>query len=321
MVPMTQRAGRRRGASAAAGLLCLVGALVPAPAAPQAVKGNYLFTLSSFTGPIRQDWSRIALDRPRREAYAVYQNSVRVFNEFGMEVYRFGDDLDVGRIVDVAVDDAGDIFVLAYRETGVVIMRCDYRGRPRGEVGVIGAPDQLSGFAPNRIVYQGGRLYLVSTMGLVAVTVDTEGRFLRSYDLFKLLEIEEKDRASTELGGFSVDDDGNMLMTVPVLFRAFIVAPNGSVDIFGKPGGGPGKFNITGGIARDRKGNILVVDRLKGGVLVFNRQLNYVTQFSTRGYRAGELIFPDDLAVDDRNNVFITQAGRRGISVFRLAYP
>ena len=318
---MHQRAPRRRGASAAAGLLCLVGALLPALAESQPVKGSYMFTLSSFTGPIRQDWSRVALDRPRREAYAVYQNSVRVFNEFGMEVYRFGDDLDLGRVVDVAIDDAGDIFLLAYRETGAVITRCDYRGRPRAEIGLTGVPAPLAGFAPNRIVYQGGRLYLVSTMGLMVVTADTEGRFLRSYDLFRLLEIEEKDRASTELGGFSVDDDGNMLMTVPVLFRAFIVAPNETVEIFGKPGGGPGKFNITGGIARDRKGNVLVVDRLKGGVLVFNRQLNYVTQFSTRGYRPGELIFPDDLVVDDRNNVFITQAGRRGISVFRLAYP
>jgi DNA-binding beta-propeller fold protein YncE len=126
---------------------------------------------------------------------------------------------------------------------------------------------------------------------------------------------------SVELGGFAADDDGNLLFTAPVLFRAFVISPKGAVQTFGKAGSAPGKFNIVGGIARDPKGNFLVVDRLKGAVLIFDPKFNFITQFSNRGYKPGELIFPDSLAVDDRSNVFVTQAGRRGISVFRLTYP
>jgi DNA-binding beta-propeller fold protein YncE len=158
-------------------------------------------------------------------------------------------------------------------------------------------------------------------MGLVAVTADRNGNVMRGFDLFRLFELEENERGSVELGGFAADDEGNLLFTAPVLFRAFVISPSGEVKTFGKPGSAPGKFNIVGGIARDPRGNFLVIDRLKGAVLVFDSTFNFITQFSTRGYKPGELIFPDSVAVDDRSNVFVTQAGRRGISVFKLTYP
>jgi DNA-binding beta-propeller fold protein YncE len=109
-------------------------------------------------------------------------------------------------------------------------------------------------------------------------------------------------------------------MTVPSLFRAYIVSPGGAVTWFGKPGGGPGRFNIAAGIARDSKGNYLVVDRLKGSVLVFDKDFNFTTQFGVRGYKPGELISPNDIAIDNQNRIYVTQMGRRGVSVYALNY-
>jgi hypothetical protein len=306
-------------------VMCYVAAGLPVltatPAASDTtVQASYVYTLSSFTGPIRQDWSRIAVDRERNETYAIYQNTVRVFNESGMEVYHFGDNLEVGHIVDITVDDRGDILLLAYKDGKPVIVRCDYRGRPRGEIQLEGVPAEFGDFRPNRIAFRRGQLHLASSMGLAALTAERDGTVVRAFDLFRLFELEEHERGSVELGGFAVDDEGNLLLTAPVLFRAFVISPSGDVQMFGKPGSAPGKFNIAGGIARDPKGNFLVVDRLKGAVLVFDPKFNFITQFASRGYKPGELIFPDSVAVDDRNNVFVTQAGRRGISVFKLTY-
>jgi DNA-binding beta-propeller fold protein YncE len=109
-------------------------------------------------------------------------------------------------------------------------------------------------------------------------------------------------------------------MTVPVLFRAFVLTPAGKVTAFGKAGSAPGRFNVIAGIARDRHGNVLIVDRLKGSVLVFDSKLEFVTQFSSRGYKPGALVFPDEIAVDDMDRVFVTQVGKRGVSVFKLIY-
>ena len=290
------------------------------PAQSQPVRGSYIYTLSGFTGAIKQDWSRIAVDRERGEIYALYQNLARIFNDSGMEVYRFGDDLDVGQILDVAVDERGDVLLLTHRDGVTAIVRCDYRGRETGGITPSGFPAALRDFAPNRMVYHRGSLYLASTMGLAIAVTDRDGKFTRAYDLFRLLELEEKDRGVTEVAGFSVDGEGNILFTVPVMFRAFVLAPDGSLAAFGKPSSAPGGFNIVSGIARDRKGNIIVIDRLKAAVLVFDKSFRFVTQFSGYGRKPGELVFPDDVAVGTDDRVYVTQSGKKGISVFKLTY-
>jgi DNA-binding beta-propeller fold protein YncE len=90
--------------------------------------------------------------------------------------------------------------------------------------------------------------------------------------------------------------------------------------MFGRPGGAPGRFNIASGIARDSKGNFLVVDKLKGAVQVFDRSFRFVTQLAGWGQKPGQLMFPEDVAVDDNQRVYVTQTNRRGISVFALTY-
>jgi hypothetical protein len=306
---------------AALGILALlVSVTVSSPSESQAVAGKYLYSLSAFTGVIRQNWSRVVVDRERNEVYALYQGDVRIFNEAGMEVYRFGDDLDLGQISDVAVDDRGDVLLLTYKDSRVGIVRCDYRGRPQEEIRLQGLPPGFADFGPNRLVFEGGRLYLASTVTLRVVVANTDGTVVAAHDLVRLLDLEEEDRSTTDLGGFSVDRDGNILVTIPVLFRAFVVSPQGAVTAFGRAGSGPGRFNIVGGIVRDSKGNVLVVDRLKGAVLVFDRKLQFVSQFATRGYRPGQLISPDALAIDAHDRVYVTQAARRGISVFAVTH-
>jgi len=292
--------------------------------AQAAVKGNFLYSLSNFTGTIPYYWSRVVADKERNETYVLYQNTLRVFNEFGMEVYRFGDDLDLGHIVDVAVDKNGDILLLVYKQSegqpvGEVI-RCNYRGEPKSKIELKNIPSQFSKFLPTRMVYQDGNIYLSSFMGLNVVIADHQGNFKKGYDLFSLLELEEKDRGNVEMVGFSVDNEGNILFTVPTLFRACILSPDGKLNWFGKPGSASGKFNIVAGIARDSKGNYLVVDKLKCAVMVFDKKFNFLTQFSERGYKPGYLIAPDDIAIDNGDRIYVTQAARKGVSVFRLVY-
>lgn len=292
--------------------------------AQAAVKGSFSYNLSNFTGTIPYGWSRVVADKGRNEIYVLFQNTVRVFNEFGMEIFRFGDDLDLGQIVDVAVDENGDIFLLTYkqseREPVGEIIQCNYRGEPKSKIELKNIPSQFSKLLPNRMVSQDGNIYLASLMGLNVIVADHQGNFKKGYDLFSLLELEEKNRGDVEILGFSVDREGNMLFTVPTLFKACILSPDGKLDSFGKPGSASGRFNVVAGIVRDSKGNYLVVDKLKCAVMVFDQNFNFITQFSERGYKPGYLIAPDDIAIDSGDRIYVTQAARRGISVFRLIY-
>jgi DNA-binding beta-propeller fold protein YncE len=241
-----------------------------------------------------------------------------------MEIYRFGDDLDLGHIVDVAVDKNGDILLLTYKqlegEPVAEIIQCNYRGDPKSKIDLKNIPSQFPKFLPNRMVFQDGTIYLASLMGLNIVLADHQGNFIKGYDLFPLLELEEKDRGNVEIWGFSVDREGNILLTVPTLFRACILSQDGKLTWFGRPGSTAGKFNVIAGIVRDSKGNYLVVDKLKCTVMVFDQNFKFISQFSQRGYKPGYLIAPDDIAIDNSDRIYVTQAARKGVSVFKLTY-
>jgi hypothetical protein len=302
-------------------LVVVLSGQISAQAGSQPVQGGFLYSLANFTGPVRDNFSRVVTDRTSNEVYVLYQNNIRVFNDSGMEIYRFGDDLDLGQILDVAVDREGDILLLTYRDSRSAIVRCNFRGEPKSAIEFKNFPAEFSDFSPNRMIYRQGSLYLASLLGMKLVTTDREGNFKKGYDLLPLFELEEKDRGNVEINGFFVDADGNVIMTVPVLFRAYILSPDGAVTWFGKPGGAPGRFNIVAGVVRDSKKNYLVVDRLKCSVLVFDRNFNFTTQFGIRGYKPGELISPNDIAIDNHDRIYVTQAGKRGgVSVYALNY-
>ena len=241
-------------------VLVILMMMVCSFSAHAAVKGSFVYKLSDFTGTIPYSWSRVVADKERNEIYVLYQNTIRVFNESGMEIYRFGDDLDLGLIVDVAVDQNGDILLLAYKairgEINGEIIRCNYRGEPKSEIELKNLPPEFSRFAPNRMVYHDGNLYLVSLSGLNIVVADHEGNFKKGYDLFSLLELEEKDRGNVEVIGFSVDREGNILFTVPALFRACILSPDGKMNWFGKAGKRSGKIQHGGGNCKRQQGEL-----------------------------------------------------------------
>ena len=301
-------------------------ALSPATAMPQPVKGSFLYNLSNFTGRISFSWPRVFIDRERNEVYVIYQNFVRVFNETGMEVYSFGDDLDLGTIVDLTLDRDGNILLLSYKwsqstdRVRYEITRCNYRGEPKSKTEVKNLPPQYSKFLPNRMIYREGNLYLASLVTMVVIVTDADGAFKEVYDILPLLELEEKEKQDAMMESFSMDGEGNFLFTIPPLFRAYKISPDRKVSYFGKAGSTPGRFNIVAGIASDSKGNILVVDKLKCSVMVYDKNFNFLNQFSSRGWKPGFLIAPEDVAVDNQDRVYVTQAGNKGISVFKMTY-
>jgi hypothetical protein len=304
-----------------ASLIVLLSTLWPVSLSA-AVKATFLYQLSDFGGPVRYDSPRVSVDSERKETSVLYQNLVRVFNESGMEIYRFGDDLSIGTVVDVSVERSGDILLLAYGDPpvyGYRIVRCNFRGEPVGTVTINNVPDQLHQFSPHRMISRAGRLYFLNSMDLKVIVTREDGTYEKSYDLFALLELKEKDRGNIEIAGFSVADDDSILFTIPVLFSAYRLYPDGRLISFGRPGSAPGKFNITGGIVLDSRDNYLVVDRLKSTVMVFDKNQEYVTQFGYRGPKAGNLIAPNEIAIDKDDKVYVTQGVRRGISVFKVS--
>jgi hypothetical protein len=264
------------------------------------------------------------VDKDRNESYIVYQNVVRVFNENGLEIYRFNEDNNLGRLSALAVDRDGTIFFLSYNDRGEYgIVRCNYRGEPTGRIEVAKLPSDFADyekFSPNYMAYRDGQFYLADARTLRIAVADRNGQVQKTYDLIPLLDLKEKDRPDLEIGGFSVDSEGNMLFTIPVLFSATVLSSEGKVRNFGQPGSIPGKFGVASDIIEDNKGNYLVADKLKSVISVYDRGTKFLMEFGGRSNGPGDLIVPDVLAVDGSDKVYVTQGGNRGVSVFRLIY-
>jgi hypothetical protein len=305
-------------------IITMVVLMFALPALSNAVEASFLYTLSDFTGPLLIGGGRIFVDKDRDEAYIMYQNVVRIFNENGLETYRFNEDNSLGRLSALAVDRDGTIFFLSYNDRGEYgIIRCNYRGEPTGRIEVTGLPSDFAdhqNFSPNHMAYREGQFYLADARTLRIAVADRNGQVQKTYDLIPILDLKEKDRADLEMGSFSVDSERNMLFTIPVLFSATVLSPEGTVRNFGQPGSIPGKFGIASSIVADNKGNYLVADKLKSVISVFNKGTQFLMEFGGRGNGPDNLIVPDVLAVDGSDKVYVTQGGNRGVSVFRLNY-
>ena len=281
------------------------------------VRPAYQYTLSSFGGPLRDDWVRVQVDTARDEIYVVYQNIVRVFNPSGMQIFSFGENLDVGQIVDVAVDPAGNVLLLSYKDSGSLVTRCNYRGVPIATVRITNLPAGLVFYA-NRLKYQSGLLYFLSLPSATVVVTDANGQFRKRIDLVPPAQNDENRNGGAEVSGFTVDQEGSIYFSVPVWAKVVKVAPDGKSQSFGSPGSGAGKFGVVAGVAVDSRGNILVADKLKCVVMAFDKDFRFLGEFGYRGARPQNLVMPDDVAIDSKDRIYVSQARRRGVSVFAL---
>lgn len=285
------------------------------------IETSFLYTLSNFGGPIIYNWANISVDEARKEIY-VLDHKVRditVFNEQGMEVYHFGDDGSLGSAVDLTLGREGNILVLANQRTTAAIIKCNFRGEPIAELPLKNFPPDFSPFLPNRVIYRQERLYLLDSSGLRVAVIDENGLFQNGYDLGALIGIQENERDGTDIDGFSVDAEGNMLFTIPVKFAAFVLSPDGEYIKFGRAGGAPGKFNNVAGIVADDQGNYYVADKLKSAILVFDKDFNFQFEFGYRGVLPENLNGPRNLALDAQGRLYVSQLGK-GISVFQITY-
>jgi hypothetical protein len=320
--PNANRGTTRRGQTLVVALLVFLSAVYGGPLRA-AVQATFLYDLSNFTGPIRYSAPRIVVDRDRNEISVLWGNEIRVFNDRGMEIFSFGEDLDIGTIADLSVDSNGDILLLAYApppENLYTVVRCNFRGEVTGRIALKNLPDQFSGFSPSRLVCLKDKIYLADLYGLQVAITDLDGTFEDGYDLFQMLSLGEKTKGEAEIIGFSVTSDGSVLFTIPIFFSAYRIYPDRKVVSFGRPGSAPGKFNLVRGIAVDSRGNYFVVDRLKSTVQIFDKDFKYLAQFGYRGLKPGNLIAPDDVAVDASDRVYVTQNSKRGVSVYSVSY-
>lgn len=95
-----------------------------APVEVQAeIQTSFLYRLSSFSGPVASNWAEISVNEAGDEIYVTDSQAgiIRIYNDRGMEIYRFGDDLSSGSLLlAAAAKNDGDILVLTRKSKEVM---------------------------------------------------------------------------------------------------------------------------------------------------------------------------------------------------------
>lgn len=293
----------------------------PAPPPLPAVEAKYEHELTTPNGVVPLTWPSLSYDPAYRELFLVAEGFVRIFDASGMEVHRFGDDGSLGQISRAAVLADGEIVLLTTIDRRRAYLRCDFRGELIARFGLTGLPEAFDDFDPDQLVYRDGSLYFAERGRMRVVVTDVTGGYRQSFDLGALVAAAvpaNGDRKpATNMDGFNVDARGNLLFTMSTMFAAGVVSRAGELRFFGSRGSRPGKFNIIGGIDSDEAGNLYVTDRLRSVVSVWDGELRHLGDFGYRGSSASNLLAPYEIAVGN-GRVFVAQAGKRGVKVFRV---
>jgi sugar lactone lactonase YvrE len=297
-------------------------ALFPPPAPAVEVNLSYLYNLSDFNGGIPSSWVRFAADRVGNELYVVdpSDQSVNVFNNTGVLIYSFGDEGDFGYISGLALDEKGDMYFLSKSGPNYRVLLADFRGEYKGSLTMSNLPSLFSdAFAPDRIFYRSGRLYLVDTYNFKILITDSRGKYFDGLNFAPIIGVNYKKIDDFTIIGFTIDRDGNYIFTIPVQAQVYIITPDGKMTSFGRRGSSPGKFNIIGGVAADDRGYLYVADTLRCVIMVFDRanDFHFKGEFGYRGWEPGELIAPMELIVLG-DFLYVSQSANRGVSVFRI---
>lgn len=302
---------------------------------------SYLYHLSDFSGPVSSLWARVAVDQTQGEVYTLNRSDavIQIFNDTAMQVFAYGEDLALASAIDIASAENGELFVL-YRTPAATLRHLNFRGELIAEIKIETTQRGFQAFNPEYIDYRNGNLYLADSQAMQVVVASRTGEVQRSVDFRKQLagqikaEINDSSLSNAQrkrlwdklaslegasLTGFSADTKGNIYFTIAPLFTAYRVTTQAELASFGVPGGAPGKFGVVASIGADDMGNIFVSDRLRCVVLMFDSELNFMTEFGYRGEKPNNLVVPDDIAIDERNGrVYVAQAADLGVSVFSI---
>jgi hypothetical protein len=293
--------------------------LLPAVAVAGPVELTYLYDLSDFTGVIPYSDARVVVDPSHSEVYMLYGNEVRVFNDSGMEIYRFQLDFSIGRIVDLAAGSSGDLVMLIYDASGGGrtrwwLERTDFRGRPAGEIPLERTGDAAE-MLPTRVLLRAERTWLISQSQMLAACYQPDGKLERVLDLAGLAGIPPDERANAEVSGLDIGADGTVVFAVPVQFMVHALDPGGAVRSFGRSGSAAGNFGVLGDVALDGEGNIFVSDRQRSVVMSFTRDFQFLRE-AGRISGGAWLARPGTLAFDPAGRLYVSQVRDRGVAVF-----
>jgi NHL repeat len=154
------------------------------------------------------------------------------------------------------------------------------------------------------------RIYVVDMTARIQV-FGADGRFLRGWST--------PDHEFGRPTGISIGIDGRVLVADTHYYQVLIYSPEGRLvqTIGNGKGDGPGEFGLVTDAVQDSKGNFYVAeygeyDRIQK----FSSSGEFLLQWGGHGSEPGQFLRPQNLAIDDDDQIWVADACNHRIQIF-----
>jgi len=204
---------------------------------------------------------------------------------------------------------AGALLVLAVAAAG-----CDGDARSIGRLEIVWGRRGVSEGRlqkPRAMAIDGqDRIYLVDMTARIQV-FDTQGRFSHGW--------QTPDHQTGKPSGLSIGRQGQVLVADTHYFQLLVYSPEGTWlrTIGGTAGHEPGQFGLVTDAVQDSAGNYYIAeygeyDRIQK----FSPDGRFLLQWGGHGSQPGQFVRPQNLAIDQEDNIWVADACNHRIQIF-----
>lgn len=235
-----------------------------------------------------------------------------VFDRDGLDRFRTDAKARLSAPRDASFDTNGDFVVLDSAPAGGrTIRRINFLGEP-----VAWAPEApVQRWSPQhlRVLRDDGYL-TIDREGLLAKHDRASGSLVWTRQL-----VDPSWERADLIGRPAEGEDGKIYVPNAGAGGILVVSPKGEMlRSFGRPGAKRGELTFPVGIALAPEGRILVLDRMRHTVLLYDSDHKFLDEFLHVGYDPGDLYHPVAIEASPAGIVWVTQGLEGRIQIFRL---
>lgn len=238
--------------------------------------------------------------------------TLNVFDDRGIHQFRTTAISSISNPIDASVDEAGGfVFLDSETASSKTIKRLNFLGEP--EDFTIERPTPK--WSPYHLIVTGDGHYLTLDRTGLLVKHDSENGTI----IWKFRLLDEESEFVDLMSRPAEAPDGTIYIPHSGARAMFVVSrEGGSLSSFGTPGSRTGEFAFPAGVAFGPEGQILVLDRMRHRVLVFDSEHTFQYEFGRWGSAPGELFHPVAITASSNGRVWIAQGFEGKVQTFRL---
>lgn len=214
-----------------------------------------------------------------------------------------------GDIMDITVDDDGNLYVQTFQHT----YKLDFNGGYMKMWGVLGSgPQDYSN--PGFIHYDAfsDSIYVSNSNHHEVMKFTKEGEFVSEFG--------SQGSGNGEFShptGITTDSNGRIYVMDGDNGRGQVFSANGTfLFAFGSPGSGDGQFTAPQDVIIKSNGNIVVASQNSQKVQEFDSEGNWVTSWGESGSSAWQFLAPRGLSQDTSGNIYVSDWTLKSIQKF-----